>query len=477
MINPPQLPRSTPEAQGVPSSAIAAFLDAVDQQQIELHSLVLLRRGHVIAEGWWSPYSAERIHLLYSLSKSFTSTAIGLAVEEGRLSVEDVVVSFFPDQAARNASEHFATMRLHHLLSMSTGHVEDALDRVTQHGDDWIAGFFAVPPDQAPGTVFAYNNIATFMLSAILQTVTGEKLIDYLQPRLFKPLGIMQTHWFENPQGINLGFSGLHITTESIVRFGQLYLQKGEWQGQQLVPRRWIETATVKHIVTDAEKTGDWAQGYGYQFWRGQRDSYRGDGAFGQFCLVLLEQDAVLATTAGVENMQSVLDLVWSHLLPAMGDEPLPEDEAAQSALTSQLANLSIEPTQGERTSPIAASISGKTYDFSYDVGDDFHWLTLHFHEDELLFLAEDDKGEHQVRCGYAEWTPGTTTFRAPEEAPVLCSGAWTAPDMFTLEIRYIRTPHALTLRFQLDEERLRVSGRWNVMFEEVALPEMVGQL
>ncbi len=238
MTNQPQLPRSTPEAQGVSSSAISTFLHAVDQQKIELHSLMLVRHGHVIAEGWWSPYSGERIHLLYSLSKSFTSTAIGLAVKEGRLAVDDAVLSFFPDKAPDDVSEHVATMRVHHLLSMATGHREDALGPSAERGgDDWIAGFFATPPEQAPGSIFTYNNIATFMLSAILQKVTGEKLVDYLRPRLLDPLGIEQAFWQENPQGINLGFSGLHITTEAIARFGQLYLQKGEWQGQQLVPR------------------------------------------------------------------------------------------------------------------------------------------------------------------------------------------------------------------------------------------------
>ncbi len=473
------LPRSTPEAQGVPSTAISAFLQAVEQQKIELHSLVLLRRGHVIAEGWWSPYSAERIHLLYSLSKSFTSTAVGLAIEEGRLSVDDSVCSFFPGKAPGNASEHLRAMRVHHLLSMSTGHVEDALGPSVQRGgDDWLTGFFAAPPEQAPGTIFTYNNIATFVLSAILQKLTGEKLIDYLRPRLLDPLGIEQAYWQENPRGINLGFSGLHITTESIARFGQLYLQQGEWQGQQLVPKQWVETATAKHIATDAEKTGDWAQGYGYQFWQSRHNSYRGDGAFGQFCLILPDQETVLATTAGVDNMQSVLDLVWSHLLPALRDESLPEDVAAQSVLSEQLTNLSIEPTRGEATSPLAVTVSGKRYDFSDSLGDDdFHWLKLHFNEEELVFEGKDDEGEHRLRCGYSEWTPGMTTFRASGDVPVLSSGAWTSPDCFTLEIRYIESPHALTLTFRFEEAHIRVSGRWNVMFGEVEMTEMVGRL
>ncbi len=185
----------------------------------------------------------------------------------------------------------------------------------------------------------------------------------------------------------------------------------------------------------------------------------------------------MLATTAGVENMQSVLDLVWAHLLPAMSDESRAEDAAAQNALSEQLANLSIMSKQGKATSPLAATISGKRYDFSHNLGDDdFHWLTLRFSEDEVVFEGEDDEGEHRVRCGYSEWTPGTTTFRAPGDVPILSSGVWTAPDRFTLEIRYIESPHSLTLHFRFDEERVRVSGRWNVMFGDVELREMVGR-
>ncbi|MBV7338082.1 beta-lactamase family protein [Chloroflexi bacterium TSY] len=484
-MNNNQLPRSTPEAQGMSSFAISTFVKAVEQQNIELHSMMLVRHGHVVAEGWWSPYSPERIHLLYSLSKSFTSTAIGLAIDEGLLSVDDLVLSFFPEKAPDNVSAQIAAMRVHHLLSMSTGHREDTLDRVFERGKkDWIAGFLAIPPDQEPGSVFAYNNGATFMLSAILQRLTGMNLVEYLRPRLFEPLGISALFWQENAQGINFGFSGLHITTEAIARFGQLYLQKGQWNGQQLIPAHWIEAVTANHIATTPppdsppeDETPDWWQGYGYQFWQCRHNAYRGDGAFGQFCLIMPEQDAVLATTAGVENMQAILDLVWGHLLPAMGRESLPEEKGTQETLSRQLKSLSIQPIQGEPTSHIVESISGQTYDFSYTLGDDdFHHVTLHFYHDHMLLAAEDDDGEHQIEFGYIEWRDGTTTFCAPREVPTLSRGAWTEPNQLTLEMRHIQTPHSLTMEFQFDKETLRVTGRWNVMFNWTELREMQGK-
>ncbi|MEZ4581076.1 MAG: serine hydrolase, partial [Caldilineaceae bacterium] len=246
-----------------------------------------------MAEGWWAPYAPDRIHLLYSLSKSFTSTAVGLAVAEGRLRVDDRVVDFFPDALPATISDNLAAMQVRHLLCMGTGHVQDTVGHMTTDtDDDWIRGALGVPPEQAPGSVFTYNQGATFLLSAIVQKLTGQTLVDYLQPRLFAPLGIDRTYWQQNPQGINLGFSGFHTTTDAIARLGQLYLQRGRWAGKQLLPAAWVDAASAHQIDSATPGTSpgehqnsDWVQGYGYQFWRCRHDAYRGDGAFGQFCL------------------------------------------------------------------------------------------------------------------------------------------------------------------------------------------------
>jgi CubicO group peptidase (beta-lactamase class C family) len=486
-----KLPRATPEAQGISSTAISSFLSAAEQQGLELHSLVLVRHGQVVAEGWWEPYSAEKVHLLYSLSKSFTATAIGLAVAEGRLFEDDLVTSFFPDDLPETISDHLAAMKVRHVLSMATGHVEDTLDRAVKiNGDNWVKGFLSLPPERAPGSIFCYNNGATFMLSAIIQKLTGMKLIDYLRPRLLEPLGITQTRWDENPQGLNLGFSGFHVTTETIAKFGQLYLQKGMWQGQRLLSKHWVETATREHIPNASlveDKTADWEQGYGYQFWQCQHDCYRADGAFGQFCVVMPEQDAVLAITSAVENMQDVLDLTWTHLLPVMTDAVLADDSTGQGALSNQLASLTIPPVQGEITSPTAQTVSGKTYHFEADkltktselakpnYGEPIQNVALHFHENECLLVIKDTKKEHHVKCGYQQWLSSKTTFYGEPTSTIKASGAWTDPNTFTLKIIYIETPHCLTLSCTFDQKTLTVKQRWNVSFGPLELPILTG--
>ncbi len=299
-----QLKRTSPEAEGIPSSAVLSFIQAVEQHEHPLdalHGFMLLRHGNVAAEGWWTPYGPQVPHTLFSLSKSFTSSAIGLAVAEGRLTVEDPVLKFFPDDAPANPSEHLLAMRVKHLLSMNTGHMEDTTRHVF-HGEDdnWPRAFLALPVEYQPGTWFVYNSGATYMLSAILTKLTGQTLLDYLSTRLFSPLGIEHPTWETDPRGVSLGWAGLHVRTEDIACFGQMYLRKGLWHGWRILPEAWVDEATKATSDNSVTQTNpDWTVGYGYQFWRCRHDCYRGDGAYGQYCIVMPEQDAVLAINSG----------------------------------------------------------------------------------------------------------------------------------------------------------------------------------
>jgi CubicO group peptidase (beta-lactamase class C family) len=247
---------------------------------------------------------------------------VGLAVQDGKLSVQDRVIGFFPDALPENPSENLKSMRVLDLLTMSTGHQDEPNLRASQ---DWIKTFFAHPVPREPGSFFRYNTPATFMQSAIVQKVTGQNVVDYLQTRLLDPLGIDAPKWDKNPQGISIGGYGLYLKTEDIAKFGQLYLQKGLWENQQLIPSDWVQEATNKQVSNGSDAASDWNQGYGYQFWRCRHNAFRGDGKDGQFCIVLPDQDAVVVMTANTSNMQSQLSLVWEYLLGAMVDQDLPE--------------------------------------------------------------------------------------------------------------------------------------------------------
>ena len=439
MANVNQLKRSNPEAEGISSSAVLDFIRAIEQHTHPLDAVqgfMLLRHGNVAAEGWWKPYGPQSAHSLYSLSKSFTSTAIGLAVDEGRLTVDDPVLKFFPDDAPSKPGRNLKAMRVRHLLSMNTGHKEDTTRSVFRGEDDnWPRAFLSLPVQYQPGKWFVYNTAATYMLSAIITKLTGESLLDYLRPRLFDPLGIENPRWETDPRGVNIGGSGLHIKTEEIARFGQMYLQKGMWQGKRIVPEEWIAEATKATSDNSNTQTNpDWTVGYGYQFWRCQHNAYRGDGAFGQFCIVIPEQDAVLTMISGVQDMQAVLDKVWKHLLPAMGPEALPEDSRTYKELCDKLADLSLPLATGEASSPYAKQWSGKTYKLESNHLN-FESVAIQFGDKHSTFVIRDERGAHPIQIGYATWLKGITDRRGRKDEPIAACGAWTAEDTYEVRV------------------------------------------
>jgi CubicO group peptidase (beta-lactamase class C family) len=470
MTGVPPLMRTDPEAEGIPSSAILDFINAVEQHTHPLDAVqgfMLLRHGNVAAEGWWAPYGPESPHSLYSLSKSFTSTAIGLAVAEGRLTVEDPVLKFFPDDALSNPGKNLKAMRVRHLLSMNTGHREDTTLPVFRNGDDnWARVFLSLPIEYQPGTWFVYNTAATYMLSAIITQLTGETLLDYLRPRLLDPLGIENPTWETDPRGINLGGTGLHIKTEDIARFGQMYLQNGLWQGQRLVPEEWIAEATKTTSDTSNTQTNpDWAAGYGYQFWRCRHNAYRADGAFGQFCIVLPEQDAVLAMIGGVQNMQAVLDVVWEHLLPAMQPRALPANPTACNELRDKLAILSLPLPNGGASSPRAEQWSGKTYQLESNHLK-FESVAIQFGDRSNTLVLRDDRGEHLMLIGTSTWLKGATGLRARGDEPIAACGAWTAEDTYEVRVSCYEDAYCPVFRFHYTSSELQLEVEPNATWD-----------
>ena len=338
------LPRSSPEAQGVSAEAVRDFVAAEDKVNT-LHSFMVLRHGYVVAEGWWKPESAEKPHILNSLSKSFTSTAVGLAMAEGKLKLEDRVLKFFPEEAPAEPSDNLKAVTVRDLLSMSGGHETEP--QAGKEGPT-VKTFLAHPFVFKPGTHFQYNTMGTYVLSAIVTKVTGQTVLDYLKPRLFEPLGIEAPEWKASAEGYSLGGYGLYLRTEDIAKFGQLYLQKGVWHGRQLIPGWWVEEATSWEIDNAQESHSrigvDWTQGYCYQFWRCTHDAYRGDGAGGQLCIVMPEKDAVVAITADTGNFSDEMKAIWEKLYPGFRDGALPADGAAEAEVKELTANLTAHP-------------------------------------------------------------------------------------------------------------------------------------
>lgn len=466
------LPRSKPLAEGVSAAGILDFVNAMEATKHELHSFIMLRHGKVVAEGWWSPYGPDLNHTMYSMSKSFTSTSVGFAVSEGRLKVEDKVITFFPDDLPERVSENLAALRVRDLLSMSVGNEKEPTQACVK-SENWVRTFLAQPITHRPGTEFMYNSAATYMCSAIVQKVTGQKVIDYLTPRLFEPLGITGMTWETCPRGINTGGWGLSIRTEGLAKFGQLYLQKGQWNEKQILPVAWVDEATTFKIQQpggdkpDRPKAkNDWLQGYCYQFWRCQNNGFRGDGAFGQFTIVLPEKDAVIVMTSETKDMQGQLDLVWKHLLPAI-DETSAAKPADDAALSTRLKTLKLDPPKANPSSAITAPLNGKAFVLEANkLG--FTNAAFEFNADGCQLVLQDENGKHVISSAVEAWKRGETTLPSPRlisgGAPkngtvwkTAASATWLDEQRLQITARYYETPHSYRITCGFDGDQVAI--------------------
>ena len=456
------LPRSTPEEQGVASETLLAFVRAADRQIDAMHSLMVLRHGKVIAEGWWAPYRSTDNHELYSLSKSFTSTAVGMAVAEGRISIDDEVLRFFPSDAPAEPSANLKAMRVRDLLTMSAGHQDEtsaAADKISPKS------FLAHPVPFKPGTHFKYNTPATFMLSAIVQKQAGVPVVDYLRSRLFEPLGIENPVWSASNQGISLGGYGLRVRTEDIAKFGQLYLNEGRWEGRPLLSKDWVAMATSKQTSNGSNPKSDWDQGYGFQFWRCRNGAYRGDGAFGQYCIVLPRLDAVIAITSGVKDMQAVLDLVWDKALPAFKEKRLASNKSAASELRSVLSGLSVSLAKGERSNARSSEHLGKRYVLDTN---DQKLTEIRFETISSgggAFVLQAASGAVRIPFGYGKWERGGTLDPGRGTEPVASSAGWLDSDTLQIKSCAFETPYHVTTTFKFIGDTVGVTSEVNASF------------
>jgi CubicO group peptidase (beta-lactamase class C family) len=445
----------------VDPAAIRDFVAALDATG-ESHSVMVLRRGAVIAEGWWAPYASGLRHQLFSVSKSVTSAAVGLAVGEGRFGYDDAVIDLLPEDAPTEPDDHLRAMTVRHLLTMSTGHDAESLPHTFRHGPGWARSILARPVPYRPGTHFLYDTGATYLLSAIVQRTTGERLSDYLRPRLFAPLGIVDPPWERSDDDVDTGGYGLSLTTEELARFTELLRRRGEWHGRQLLDPAWVDQASAFQVDNDRPETEpDWCQGYGWQLWRCRHHAYRGDGAFGQFALVLPEQEVTVITTSGTFAMQRILDAVWEHLLPGIDREP-----AASAGDDAALGEL----LDGLRLVPLGAASDGE----ADRVLGGFRLGTPVQGIDRVAIAAADggwsiEVGSgplaQRIPVGRGAWAEGSLTLPTGHTSRTAASGAPSDDGGLEVRVALTETPFIATLRIAPTAEGVRIAASVNVTF------------
>lgn len=437
--------RTTPEAQGIPSDAVAEVIGALDKLDF-MKGIIMLRHGRIVAEAYWKPFDPHTPQALWSLSKSFTSCAIGLAQSEKLLNVRDCLIDFFPEYRSCVQDEKMFKVTLQDLLTMRSGHDQCAFVYATaDSAGDWVRGFLSSPLKYEPGTCFVYNSCATYMLSAVIRRLTGLNVREYLMPRLFEPLGITPGVWETCPAGTDCGGVGFHLNIMDIAKFAQVVLDKGRWNGKQLLPADYLEEALLPHADNSMNALPDWKCGYGYQFWS-SRYGKRGDGACGQYAIMLPEQDMAIAVLASMNAMHRVLEILWEKLLPALKETPLEEDKEACAQLGSVCSSLSV-PTLEKG---VDAGAKKCTFTFIPNAA--------HIEEGALetdgksaVLSFKTARGSDVIRAGFGHWEISTVQLLDSRAHAVAGSACW--KDENTLEIYLIYLDSTFrdtwTLKFQ----------------------------
>jgi len=491
------LPRALPHERGVDAGAIVDFLSAITRADLEVHSFMLYRQGAVVAEAFWQPYSARRMHVQHSATKSWTATAVGLLVDDGRLKLEDKVVSFFPELCPVEVSANLAAMTVEDLLTMRTGHhrgISGGAWRNLQ--TSWAEAFLQEPVDEPPGKSFIYSSASSFMLSAIVTRVTGQTMHALLQERVLDRLGLDKLEWDLAPGGFNSGGNGLSCTTEDSLKFGVLHLNKGLWEGRQLLSPEWIAKATRNQVddVWMGEFDGkqylprnkDAAneakrEGYGYQWWMTPQGGYYASGVFGQYCIVLPEQDTVIAFTCGLRLGERRLHAaIWEQLFPGLGRE-VTDPQASQARLDALIDGLRLPTLQGLSESPHAAELQGR---FSIEPNEDgVRELAFDFHDDYCDFSLVDHRGTHRLRVGLQQPVESVTSLTGnylhhqyqPEQTPVIAHARWTEAGELRMDWRFVETAFGDHVSCRLEGGRLLFDRGVNTNAGSMQRPTLTG--
>lgn len=448
---------AVPESVGIDSAALADFEAAIRERKSAHQGYLIYKDGKLAASSIASPYRITDKRHVYSVSKTWTSTAIGIAVDEGLLSVEDTVISFFPELLPETVCENLAKMKVRHLLSMNTGHQNDTFSRVATPEPEWAKRFLSLDVELEPGTHFCYNTTATYMLSAIITKLTGMRMTDYLRPRLFNPLGIEGVWWDESPEGIDFGGWGIHISAEDMLKLGVLYLNKGVWNGKRILSEEWIDEATSAVSDNSARKDIDWAVGYGYQIWRCQHNSYRADGAFGQYIIVSPDKNCVtvlISELGGIlgGTMQDLMDLYWDKIYSKISDTPI---EASFDGDISAHP-FAVPPCGTPEASPRSIRLAPNKYGITA--------LDIRMADGGLaLTLSGDDAYSCQLICGFGEWEynsirhcpirplPGQLDDGEIGGPAVIAASYASNGDTLTVSLVFVSSPHGMTLTVSAD--------------------------
>lgn len=456
------LPRAIPSSEGIPAKSLIKMLDELKEKKVDFHSIMIARHEKVIFECWQKPYAPTLPHMLFSLSNSFTSTAIGFAVSEGLLSVEDYLISFFPEKLPAKPCENMQKMKIEHLLTMSTGHSEEP-DIFSDEGDN-VKRFLWSYVDLEPGSHFVQNTPAAYMLSAVIHKLTGQNLVEYLTPRLFEPLNIKNVCWDSDNAGISMGGFGLSLKTEDIMKFGIMLLNNGIYNGRQIIGEDWIKNAT-SHMVDNYSEL-DWGADCGYQFRQcSYPNMFRADGTFGQLCCVMRNEGIVIVTTAGIHDIQQLLSIIRDNLISDLRSEPFKDHAADENRLEQAASELMMKTPDGAPQSDELKKYDGVCCALSSNL---YHIEKITFFFNAVPSVKIEINGDSMVfPMGYKEFAEGGNSCKGSYPLQDISIAYAADKNVLKLELAFNTTPFIDRLEFTFDDKGLVGKRSRNIGFSE----------
>ena len=437
---------------------LADFVDAVVALGA-IDSVMVVRNGHVVLDTVVHPFPADTGHIIHSCTKSITATLIGIAIDRGLLDGVDVpVVEILAEAAPASVDQRKAAMTVEDLLTMSTGlecrdsYLYDWQGLVEmQQSDDWTAHVLALPMADEPGTRFEYCNGSSLLLSAILSEVTGMSAADFATEVLFEPLGITDVSWPASPEGVTIGWGEMILRPADMAKFGYLYVRDGEWDGEQLVPPDWVESATTTQIGA-----GTLSDGYGYQWWIDDTGYVMAQGFGGQYIIVIPDQDLVVVYTSALAGDAIVVPqtMMREFVLGAVSSEtPLPPDPVGEAHLAAAVATARSGPEPHIPVMPdMAADVDGVRYDFrANDVGST--WFVIRFEDGSAVLSSEDADGITELEIGL------DGRFLTSATLPVAVRGEWRNDNTFAIEYRVIGQVERGTIEFAFEDDIASVTS------------------
>lgn len=452
----------SPESLGIDSRLITAFLDDIEEQGLELHSFMLTRHGKVAAECYWTPFRADIPHTMFSVSKSITALAVGFAIEEGLLTEDTKVYAVFPEYAPKHPTPAAKALTVRHLLTMTSGKMPSFI--LNTEGPSWVESYLGAPFARMPGKHFNYASENTYMLAAVVKKVTGECVLDYLQPRLFAPLGIERPFWETDKGGTEVGGWGLYLKTEDVAKIINCVMNSGVFDGVQVIPKFWAKTVGRAHVAQTPGVAHDHNSGYGYCFWRNSfPESYRCDGVFSQLAVAIPDFDTCIITTGGEPHERKVLETFWKYFPTKFKDNPLDENPAALAEMNSKLASRSLPKMKtGARRFDVEEKVNGKYIKFrksrslsSLTVVNNFtrskksgrlNNICFDFGKDSLRMRWTEKYNEMDVRIGYNGEYILSRVKLADTEFTFASTSGWLSDGSFEVWLRPLE--HAQVKKF-----------------------------